>query len=78
MMGIRQVQEYIKILERREEFLQERIGDREKEKSHYDRAEKAAIEWAIRYLQDTIVAAGDHQYKWATEGWGKDEYDELS
>lgn len=72
-MEIRKVEEYIKRLKRRERFLATRAGDREEEKSHYDRAELIALQWMIRYVEDTIIAAAEHQYKWFNEKGDKNE-----
>lgn len=69
-MNYRKVDEYIKRLKRREAFLEARVGDKEIEKSHYDRAELAALSWIIRYAEDTPEQAADHQANWHKE---KDE-----
>jgi hypothetical protein len=61
-MNTRKVQDYVKILKRRERFLENRINDREdEEKTHYDRAELSATNWTIRYIEDTILTAAEHQ-----------------
>lgn len=61
-MNTRQVDTYVKVLKRRESFLQKRINEREDEnKSHHDRHELYAISWAIRYIEDTIITAAEHQ-----------------
>lgn len=67
-MDTRRVDEYVKRLKRRERFLEERVGDKEEEKSHYDRAELQALKWMIRYVQDTPIEAAEHQTKWFNEG----------
>jgi len=63
-MNHRQVQEYLKRMKRREKFLEERIEGKEEEKSHYDRSELMALTWMIRYVEDTIDTAAEHQYNW--------------
>lgn len=74
-MNYRKVDEYIKRLKRREAFLEERALNKEVEKSHYDRAELAALSWAIRYVEDTFEAAAEHQNSQWREN---DEQDKLS
>ena len=67
-MDTRKVDEYLKRLKRRERFLENRVGDKELEKSHYDRAELSALKWIIRYAEDTSQEAVEHQSKWFKEG----------
>ena len=69
-MNYRKVDEYIKRLKRRETFLESRVSDKEVERSHYDRAELAALSWIIRYTEDTFEQAVEHQANWHKE---KDE-----
>ena len=73
-MNTRKVEEYLKRLKRREKFLEQRVKDRtETDNSHYDRAELAALKWLIRYAEDTIIEAAEHQYKWFEEQEGRNE-----
>ena len=69
-MHYRKVDEYIKRMKRREIFLESRVADSDVEKSHYDRAELAALSWMIRYIEDTFEQAAEHQSSWHKE---KDE-----
>lgn len=64
-MNPRKVQDYLKRLKRREVFLEERIGDNEN--AHYDKAELAALKWIIRYAEDTLLEASEHQAKYFNE-----------
>lgn len=66
-MNTRKVDDYLKRLKRRERFLERRAEDKEYEKSHYDRAELVALKWLIRYAEDTILEAAEHQAKWFEE-----------
>lgn len=66
-MQTRRVEEYLKRLKRRERFLEQRAEGRAYESSHYDRAELLALSWIIRYAEDTIIEAADHQAKWFEE-----------
>ena len=61
-MNTKQVDNYLKVLKRRESFLQRRIAEREDEnKTHHDRHELYAISWAIHYIEDTKITATEHQ-----------------
>lgn len=67
-VNTRKVEEYIKRIKRRKRFLEQRIEDRDdSNKAHYDRSELSAITWMIRYVEDTILEAADHQNKWFEE-----------
>lgn len=67
-MNTRQVDEYLKRLKRRERFLEDRIEHYiERDKVHYDKAELIALQWAIRYIEDTKLEAADHQGKYFNE-----------
>lgn len=71
-MNTRKVDEFLKRLKRRETFLENRIGDAQEEKSHYDRAELYALNWMIAYVEDTILAAAEHQETYfKMRGWTK-------
>lgn len=73
-MNTRKVEEYLKRLKRRERFLEQRVdGKGLSVDSHYDRAELAALKWSIRYVEDTIIEAAEHQYKWFEEQEGRNE-----
>lgn len=52
--------EYIKRLKRRRDYLDKSAGDDD----HYAKSELAALEWAIAYIEDTIIDAADHQQKY--------------
>ena len=61
-MNTKQVETYLEILKRRESFLKKRIKEREDQtKSHHDRHELFAISWAIKYIEDTLTTAAEHQ-----------------
>lgn len=66
-MNTRRVEEYLKRLKRRERFLEGRAEGRDYESSHYDRAELTALRWIIRYAEDTILDAADHNTKYSNE-----------
>lgn len=66
-MDTKRVEDYLKRLKRREKFLSDRIGDKDVNKSHYDRAELTALQWAIRFAEDNIEQAAQHQNKWFNE-----------
>lgn len=72
-MDDRRVAEYVKRLKRRERFLEDRVQDKEYEKSHYDRAELQATKWAIEYIEDTPVEAAAHQHQWFKRIEGSNE-----
>lgn len=66
-MDSRRVDDYLSRLKRRESFLESRIVGREVEQSHYDRSELMALQWSIRYIEDTIIEAAEHQSKYFKE-----------
>lgn len=66
-MKPRQVQEYLKRLKGLEKFLEMRIENRSKEKAHYYKAELYALQWSIRYIEDTFLEAAEHQAKYFKE-----------
>lgn len=66
-MDTRRVDDYLKRLKRRERFLSNRVDDKSVDKSHYDRAELIALQWIIRYAEDTMLEAAEHQNKWFNE-----------
>lgn len=66
-MDTRRVDDYIKRLKRRERFLEQRSEDKDIEKSHYDRAELMALKWIIRFAEDNVLEAAEHQTKWFNE-----------
>lgn len=72
-MNTRTVDEYIKRLKTHERFLETKLSEKEEEKSHYLRAELLALSWVIRYAEDTILEAADHQNKWFNEMGDKDD-----
>lgn len=72
-MDTRRVDDYLKRLKRRENFLEERVDDKALERSHYDRAELRALQWIIRYAEDTVLVAAEHQTKWFKEIEDNDE-----
>lgn len=63
-MSTRQVDEYVKRLRRLLKFQEEKLRDKDPEKSHYLAAETLALNWIIEYAEDTILEASDHQRKW--------------
>jgi hypothetical protein len=66
-MDTRRVDDYLKRLKRREKFLAERVDGKDVDKSHYDRAELTALQWLIRFAEDNIEQAAEHQVKWFNE-----------
>ncbi len=68
-MDTRRVDDYVKRMKRREQFLKDRIEfNLDKDKVHYDKAELIALQWMIRYVEDTPMEAAAHQTKWFNEG----------
>ncbi len=63
-MSTRQVDEYLKRLKRLLKFQEQKLEEKEPEKSHYLIAETLALRWIIEYTEDTIIEAADHQSKW--------------
>lgn len=55
-MNTRKVDEYVKRLKRRSRYLEQNSGDT----AHYAWAELTALDWAIRYIEDTEIDAADH------------------
>jgi len=66
-MNIRETQDYLKRLKHHLVFLELKLEQKEEAKSHYLRAEMSALEWIIRYAEDTILEASEHQNKWTQE-----------
>lgn len=66
-MDTRRIDNYIKILKNRRAFLENKIDEKEEDKSHYLRAELLALNWVIAYIEDTSIEAAYHQYKWFNE-----------
>lgn len=66
-MDIRQTQDYLKRLKHHLIFLELKLEQKDEDKSHYLRAEISALKWIVRYAEDTIVEASEHQSKWSKE-----------
>lgn len=64
-MNTRQVDEYVKRMKRRQRFLEDCVN--RGTDTGFDHSELAALEWAIRYIQDTTLEAADHQSKYFNE-----------
>lgn len=71
-MNTRYVEGYLKRLRERQDYLEQKIREKEavssEESSHYLKAELLALSWVIRYTEDTIIEAAEHQDKWINEG----------
>ena len=72
-MDTRRVDHYIERLKNELSFLEKVLKNREEGKQHYLKKDILALRWVIRFAEDNMLLALEHQYKWFTEGLGKDE-----
>jgi hypothetical protein len=54
------VNEYLRRMRRRRDYLDQNT----KASDHYAQSERAALAWAIQYIEDTLGPATDHQSKY--------------
>lgn len=72
-MSTRIVDDYVKRLKRRRDYLSKTAEDGD----HYAKAELAAVEWAIAYIEDTLIDAADHQSRYFDNKKGSNDENQI-
>lgn len=62
-MNTRYVDEYLKRLKDHERFFKNKLQEKEQGKSHYLMKELIALQWIIKFVEDNMVIAAEHQSK---------------
>lgn len=67
-MDTRRVDDYIKRLKNELSFLEDVLENRPEGKQHYLKKDILALKWVIRFAEDNVLLAAEHQTKWFNEG----------
>jgi len=71
-MDTRRVDDYISRLKNELRFLEQVLTERPEGKQHYLKKDILALQWVIRFAEDNVLLAAEHQNKWFNELGEKD------
>jgi hypothetical protein len=66
-MDTRRVDDYIGRLKNELKFLEQLLEERPEGKQHYLKKDIMALKWVIRFAEDNVLLAAEHQTKWFNE-----------